>query len=52
MNQLMFQMQELQDRVNSLSNAKEFYDPETASSSGLSHVPSKTHEYSESQRND
>ena len=27
--------------MNSLSDAKEFHDPETASSSGLSHVPSQ-----------
>ena len=33
----MVQIQELQDEVNSL----EFFDPETASSSGLSHVPSQ-----------
>ena len=40
--QLMAQIQEQQDKVNSLSDAKEFYDPETASSSGLFHVPSHT----------
>ena len=34
--QLMVQIQELEDKVNSLSDAKEFYDPEIASSSGLS----------------
>ena len=39
--QLMVQIQELQDRVNSLNDAKELCDPETASSSGLSHVPSQ-----------
>ena len=39
MNQLMAQIQELQDKVNSSDDAKEFYDPETAFSSGLSHVP-------------
>ena len=39
-NQLLAQVQEVQDKVNSLSDAKEFYDPETASSSGVSHVPS------------
>ena len=27
--------------MNSLSDAREFYDPETASSSGASHVPSQ-----------
>ena len=40
-NQLEVQIQELQEKVNSLSDAREFYDPETASSSGLSHVPSQ-----------
>ena len=40
-NQLMVQIQELQDEVHSLSDAREFYDPETASSSWLSHVPSQ-----------
>ena len=40
-NQLMVQIQEPQDKANSLSGAKEFFDPETASSSGLSHVPSQ-----------
>ena len=39
--QLMVQIQELQDKVNSMNDAKEFCDPETASSSGLSHVPSQ-----------
>ena len=38
-NQLMVQIQELEDKVNSLSDAKEFFDPEIASSSGLLHVP-------------
>ena len=40
-NQLMVQIQELQDKVNSLNDAKEFCDLETARSSGLSHVPSQ-----------
>ena len=40
-NQLMVQIQDLQDKVNSLNEAKEFCDPETASSSGLSHLPSQ-----------
>ena len=40
-NQLMVQIRELQDKVNSLNDAKEFHDPETASGSGLSHVPSQ-----------
>ena len=39
--QLSTQLQELQDKVNSLSHAREFYDPETASSSGATHVPSQ-----------
>ena len=33
---------QLQNRVISLSGAREFHDPETASSSGVSHVPSQT----------
>ena len=37
----MDQIQELQDKVNSLTDATDFYDPETASSSALSHVPSQ-----------
>ena len=40
-NQLIGQVQELRDKLNSLNDATEFYDPETASSSGLSHVPSQ-----------
>ena len=40
-NQLLPQIQEPQDKVNSLNDAREFYDLETASSSGLSHVPSQ-----------
>ena len=38
--QLTVQIQELQDKVSSLNDMKDFFDPETASSSGLSHVPS------------
>ena len=38
---LLAQIQDLQDKVNSLNGAKEFYDPETANSSGVSHVPSQ-----------
>ena len=37
MSQLLAQMRELQDKVNSLSDAREFHDPETAGSSGASH---------------
>ena len=40
-NRLVVQIHELQDKVNSLNGAKEFYDPEPASTSGLSHVPSQ-----------
>ena len=36
--QLLTQIQVLQNKVNSLSDAGEFYDPETASSSGVTHV--------------
>ena len=38
-NQLTVQIQELQDKVNSLNYSRDLHDPETASSSGLSHVP-------------
>ena len=38
-NQLLTQLQDLQDSVNSLNGAKEVCDPKTASSSGVSHVP-------------
>ena len=37
--QLMVQIRELQNRVNSLSEMREFYDPESESSSGATHVP-------------
>ena len=37
---LLTQIQDLQNKVNSLSHAREFYDPGTASSSGATHVPS------------
>ena len=39
MNQLLTQIQTLQDKVNALNEEKEFYYLETASSSGMSHVP-------------
>ena len=39
--QLLTQIQELQNKVNSLSDAREFYDPESGSSSGATHVPSQ-----------
>ena len=41
MSQLLTQFQDLQYKVNSLSDAREFYDPETGSSSGATHVPSQ-----------
>ena len=34
-------IQDLQNKVNSMADAREFYDPETASSSEASHVPSQ-----------
>ena len=40
MNQLLSQIRTLQDKVNALKEEKEFYDPETASSSGMSQVHS------------
>ena len=39
--QLLTQIRDLQNKVNSLSDGREFYDPETASSSGATHVPSQ-----------
>ena len=49
MNPLLAQIQDLQNKVNSLNDAREFYDLETASSPGLSH---STHKYSQSRRCD
>ena len=40
--QLLTQMKESQNKVNFLSDAREFYDPESGSSSGATHVPSQT----------
>ena len=40
-NQFLSQIQDLQDKVHALNEEKEFYDLETASSSGMSHVPSQ-----------
>ena len=37
----MAQIEDLQDKVNSLNDAREFFVPETASTSGVSHVPSQ-----------
>ena len=42
---MLTQIRELQNKVNSLSDAKEFYDPETASSSGATHVPDQSPKY-------
>ena len=39
MGQMMVQIRHLQNKVNSLSDVKECYDPETASSIGATHVP-------------
>ena len=39
--QLLTHIQDLQNKVNSWTDARDFYDPETASSSGSSHVPSQ-----------
>ena len=41
MSQLLAQIQDLQNKVNSLSDARELYDPESGSSSGATHVPSQ-----------
>ena len=40
--QMMAQIREIQNKVNSLSDAREFYDPESGSSSGATHVPDQT----------
>ena len=37
--QVMAQIRELQNKVISMSDAREFYDPESGSSSGATHVP-------------
>ena len=47
--QLLAQIQNFQNRVNSFSDAREFYDPETANSSGATHVSQPTLNNSESQ---
>ena len=39
--QMVAQIREIQNKVNSLSVARELYDPETASSSGATHVPDR-----------
>ena len=40
--QLLTLIQDLHNKLNSLSDAKEFYDPETGSSSGATRVPGQT----------
>ena len=40
--QMMAQIQDLQNKVNSLSDAREFHDPDSGSSSGATHVPDQT----------
>ena len=40
--QMMAQIQGLQNNSNSLSDAREFCDPESGSSSGATHVPDQT----------
>ena len=40
--QRMAQIRELPNKVNSLSDARELYDPESGSSSGATHVPDRT----------
>ena len=43
--QLLTQIQDLQNKVDSLTDAREFYDPQPASKSGASHVPSHLFEH-------
>ena len=40
--QMMAESLDLQNKVNSLSDAREFYDPESGNSSGATHVPDQT----------
>ena len=40
--QMMAQSLDLQNNMNSLSDAREFYDPESGNSSGATHVPDQT----------
>ena len=47
--QLLTRIQDLQNKVNSLSDARDFYDPESGSSSGMSRVFQSTVKNSESQ---
>ena len=39
--QYWLKIQDSQNKVNSLPESREFYDPETASSSGATHIPSQ-----------
>ena len=41
-NHLLAQIQDLHNKVSSLNDARCFYDPQTASSSGVSHVPNQS----------
>ena len=50
--QLMAQIQELQDKANSLTDAKGFYDPENCEQLWIIPRSQSTHEYSESSWND
>ena len=47
-NRLMVQIQELQDKVNSLNDTRELYDPETARSFCIFPRSQPAYEYSES----
>ena len=47
--QMMAQIRDLQNKVNSLSGARALYDPELGSSSGATHVPDQATSISESQ---
>ena len=47
--QLLNQIQDFKNKVNSLADLKEFYDPETASSSGATPRSQSTLYFSESQ---
>ena len=38
---LLTQIRDSQNKINSLSDAREFYDPDSGSSSGATHVPSQ-----------
>ena len=48
--QLLTQLRELQDKIDFLSDAREFHDPELGSSSGQSHVPNQHRIISSSMR--